>query len=47
MGYFELKNVKQPVRIFAIANKGIVVPARDELKGKTNNLLTVLLCCLL
>ena len=35
LGYFELKNVKQPVRIFAIANNGIVVPARDELKGKT------------
>lgn len=35
MGYFELKNVKQPVRIFAIANTGIVVPARDEVKGKT------------
>lgn len=35
MGYFELKNVKHPVRIFAIANKGIVVPGRDELKGKT------------
>ena len=35
MGYFELKNVKQPVRVFAIANKGIVVPARDEVKGKT------------
>lgn len=35
MGYFELKNVKQPVRIFAIANNGIVVPARDEVRGKT------------
>ncbi|MFI5132563.1 MAG: tetratricopeptide repeat protein [Chitinophagales bacterium] len=35
MGYFELKNVKHPVRIFAIANKGIIVPGRDELKGKT------------
>ena len=35
LGYFELKNVKQPVRIFAIANNGIVVPAREELKGKT------------
>ncbi|MEI9909102.1 MAG: hypothetical protein WDO71_05195 [Bacteroidota bacterium] len=35
MGYFELKNVKQPVRIFAIANKGIVVPGRDEVRGKT------------
>jgi adenylate cyclase len=30
-----LKNVKQPVRIYAIANSGIVVPARDEVRGKT------------
>jgi len=45
LGYFELKNVKQPVRIFAIANKGIVVPSRDEVKGKrgaTQNRLAVL-----
>ncbi len=35
MGYFELKNVKHPVRIFAIANNGIAVPGREELKGKT------------
>jgi adenylate cyclase len=35
LGYFELKNVKQPVRLFAIANNGIVVPGRDELRGKT------------
>src|SRR6476646_4924748 len=35
MGYFELKNVKSPVRVFAISNKGIMVPGRDELKGKT------------
>ena len=35
MGYFELKNVLQPVRIFALDNKGLVVPTRDELKGKT------------
>ena len=35
MGYFELKNVIKPVRIFAIDNKGLVVPARDALKGKT------------
>src|SRR5674476_1028552 len=26
MGYFELKNVIKPVRIFAIDNKGLVVP---------------------
>ncbi len=35
MGYFELKNVTKPVRIFAIDNTGLVVPARDELRGKT------------
>src|SRR4026208_602552 len=35
MGFFELKNVKQPVHLFAIANDGIIVPSRDELKGKT------------
>jgi adenylate cyclase len=35
MGYFELKNVKQPIRVFAISNKGVVVPSRDEVKGKT------------
>ncbi|HZI54305.1 MAG TPA: adenylate/guanylate cyclase domain-containing protein, partial [Chitinophagaceae bacterium] len=35
MGYFELKNVIKPVRIFAIDNEGIIVPARNELKGKT------------
>ncbi|MDB5231269.1 MAG: putative integral rane protein [Chitinophagaceae bacterium] len=35
MGYFELKNVNEPVRIFAIDNKGLVVPTRDSIKGKT------------
>ena len=35
MGYFEFKNVKLPIRVFAIANSGIVVPSREELKGKT------------
>jgi adenylate cyclase len=45
IGYFELKNVKYPVRIFAIANDGIMVPGRDELRGKTkqpNNRLAIL-----
>ncbi len=36
IGYFELKNVKQPVRVFAIANEGIVVPTREEIRGKTS-----------
>src|SRR6187549_511392 len=35
LGFVELKNVKQPVHLFAIANNGIVVPSRDSLKGKT------------
>ncbi len=35
MGYFELKNVIKPVRIFALESKGLVVPARNALKGKT------------
>jgi TolB-like protein/class 3 adenylate cyclase/Flp pilus assembly protein TadD len=35
IGYFELKNIKRPVRIFAISNPGVVVPARHELQGKT------------
>ena len=35
LGFFELKNVKQPLHLFAIANAGIKVPSRDELKGKT------------
>ncbi|NOS85292.1 MAG: tetratricopeptide repeat protein [Ignavibacteria bacterium] len=35
MGYFEFKNVIEPLRVFAVENSGLVVPARDELKGKT------------
>ena len=35
IGHFELKNIRQPVRIFAISNEGLVVPTRDELQGKT------------
>jgi len=35
MGFFELKNVNKPVRLFAIDNQGLVVPSRDALKGKT------------
>jgi len=35
MGFYELKNVKHPVRVFAIANNGMVVPGRNEVRGKT------------
>jgi len=34
IGSFELKNVKQPVRVFAISNPGFPVPSRNELRGK-------------
>lgn len=37
MGWFELKNIREPVRVFAIANNGITVPGREELKGKTTS----------
>ena len=45
MGYFELKNIKQPIKVFAISNKGIAVPRREDLRGNTkrpNNRLAVL-----
>jgi TolB-like protein/Tfp pilus assembly protein PilF len=35
IGFFELKNIERPVRVFAIAGHGLVVPTRDALKGKT------------
>ena len=34
MGRFALKNVKDPVDIYAISNDGLVVPSRDQIKGK-------------
>jgi len=34
LGFFELKNVDRPVEIIALANEGLVVPLRKDLKGK-------------
>ncbi|MEM7297470.1 MAG: adenylate/guanylate cyclase domain-containing protein, partial [Bacteroidota bacterium] len=34
MGEFELKNVKRPVEVYALANDGLKVPTRTDLKGK-------------
>jgi len=34
LGFFEFKNVEEPVEIFAIANPGFVVPKRDAMQGK-------------
>jgi adenylate cyclase len=36
IGSFELKNVQQPIRVFAISNPGFTVPSRNEIKGKLN-----------
>lgn len=39
MGEFELKNVKSPVTLYALTNKGLAVPGQDEIKStrKTAN----------
>ena len=34
LGSFEIKNVEEPIEIFAIANPGFVVPKRDAMQGK-------------
>jgi TolB-like protein len=34
LGFFELKNVRQPMNVFAVAATGLAVPSRDEVKGK-------------
>ncbi len=34
MGVFELKNVGKPIEVYAITNKGLVVPDRDQISGK-------------
>ncbi len=36
IGLFELKNVKRPVEVFTIANKGFPVPDRSAISGKTS-----------
>ena len=36
VGDFDFKNVAQTMKVFAVANKGIVVPKSSELSGKTN-----------
>lgn len=39
LGFFELKNVKQPIQVFAINVEGVVVPTRDDVKGKVKQTL--------
>jgi len=34
LGYFEFKNVNEPIEVLALANEGFSVPARNRMKGK-------------
>lgn len=34
LGYFEFKNIANPVEVFSVTNAGINVPAHSDLKGK-------------
>lgn len=34
LGLFEFKNVEEPKEVFALANAGLSVPRRDQIKGK-------------
>jgi TolB-like protein/AraC-like DNA-binding protein len=34
LGYFELKNIEQPVEVFTVTDEGIRIAERSELKGK-------------
>jgi len=37
IGAFELKNIKQPVNVYAMVNDGLAVPVASELHGKAKN----------
>ena len=37
LGYFEFKNVIKPILVFALDGKGLIVPTRSSLKGKTKD----------
>ncbi len=34
LGFFELKNIENPVEIFSVTNEGIIIPELSQLKGK-------------
>jgi adenylate cyclase len=34
LGYFEFRNIKEPVEVYCIINQGIKIPERSALKGK-------------
>ncbi len=35
LGFFHFKNIQSPVEVYAVANPGIIIPDRTQLKGKT------------
>jgi len=37
LGAYQFKNVDAPMQIFALANDGLIVPKRHEMKGKLND----------
>lgn len=34
LGFFEFKNVDEPMEVFALANEGLTVPKREQMEGK-------------
>lgn len=34
LGVFDFKNVEEPMEVFALANEGLLIPRRKEMKGK-------------
>lgn len=42
LGFFELKNIHQPMQVYAIANTGVIVPTRDEVRGKLKQTLNAI-----
>ncbi len=42
LGFFELKNIQQPMQVYAIANDGVIVPSRDEVRGKLKQTLNAI-----
>ena len=34
IGWFEFKNVDEPIEVFALANEGLIVPRKEEMAGK-------------
>ena len=34
LGWFEFKNVDDPMEVFALANEGLIVPRKEEMSGK-------------